>query len=410
MIRLLAVFRVDINLDGQPDYFFYGMDKKQENLVFAFYDKDLKPLFKDNLSNWLFPISTFEGLPLKNAFEDEFHWLSAEVKGLGKILVPAIFKAWLMPEEDNSQDILDRLPNRQDFHLYYLLPKVTESGVLVRVRAFDNFDFYEKVQKELGVRGSESVRFEKPFFQSKEDASKGQIFALVSSGKELDRRYYVLSTTRAGNWSFKLAQVGMSHVTGNGVFPLLDLKNDLSTLSESSFMTLYNRVSSRILRFDPLDNSSTPLEYQTGLWSDPLFNYIAGFNDDEHTMFLESRYFIHALDGKGRSQVLPINRDSSFPGVSFSETLQALGVETEEGRKPGVFINSTLIFGDRLYTMLKTEDSFNRPIGLSIHLPGSCVHLNPVRLGKEGVSHYSMLCIEGQGRASLKFAPVSLQE
>ena len=102
--------------------------------------------------------------------------------------------------------------------------------------------------------------------------------------------------------------------------------------------------------------------------------------------------------------MLPLYRDSSFPGQNFSETLQPI---LSKGR-PGVYVNSTLIYGERLYSMIDTlENGFIRPLNLSIALPLGCVPLAPESFDKKADSNYAFLCVDSNRDVSLKFLPMS---
>ena len=76
-----------------------------------------------------------------------------------------------------------------------------------------------------------------------------------------------------------------------------------------------------------------------------------------------------------------------------------------EGR-PGVFINSTLIYGERLYSMIGTENGLIRPLRLSIDIISGCVPLNPETLEEKSSFNYAFLCTDSNKQLSLKFLPM----
>ena len=77
-----------------------------------------------------------------------------------------------------------------------------------------------------------------------------------------------------------------------------------------------------------------------------------------------------------------------------------------EGR-PGLFINSTLIYGERLYSMIATDSGFIRPLKLSIDIPAGCVPLNPETLESKSTYSYVFLCTDPSSQVRLKFLPMS---
>ncbi len=114
----------------------------------------------------------------------------------------------------------------------------------------------------------------------------------------------------------------------------------------------------------------------------------------------ENRYSIGFETSEGVKVELPVYRDSSFPGQSFSETFSPF----VNGSKVGLFINSTLIFGKRIYAMQETErNGFNRPISMSVSIPKNCVSLGIDKNGDLTRYNYSFICHEGNNETSLKF-------
>ncbi len=406
--QVLAIFINDTNRDGKLDYFIYGLNEKRTHLTFDHYTRELQPLF-GKYSRWEFKISEFEGLPLKNGFQENFLWLAQKVEGLGNVTIPAIFKKYKLPSEDNTEDILDRY--REDLkapHLYYLNPVLRNGKVTISLRAFDSFDFLESLRRKLKIGFRSSIRMEKPFFQSREDRSRGRVKALISYGREFKKSYLLIDITEVSKFKLQPVPINGRLLAGNSIFAVRDINEGGSYLNSATFLALLNRSQARAYVYNPNNNSYRATVLKTDSWSDPIFNYIAGFNDPKGTFFLESRYFVHAVDSEGNRQKLPINRDSTFPGVSFSETLEPIVVNYRERSRPGIFINSTLIFGDRLYTMVKTDGDFIRPIELSVAIPDNCAYLAPHFLGEKAKAHYMMLCRVGSSEVEMWALPIEV--
>jgi hypothetical protein len=163
-------------------------------------------------------------------------------------------------------------------------------------------------------------------------------------------------------------------------------------------MALIDRSTARLSLVK--DNSRlsevTRLRFETEAWEDPIFNTLGAFESAEgQQLFLESRYHVYSVESgshnNGRNvQKLPINRDSSFPGLSFSETLKPIVVSSPQENLPGLLVNSSLIYGDRIYTMVKTENSFKRPIALSFSFPENCLYLDTTQINR--LDHALVLC------------------
>jgi hypothetical protein len=82
------------------------------------------------------------------------------------------------------------------------------------------------------------------------------------------------------------------------------------------------------------------------------------------------------------SQSLPIERDSTFPGQQFSEMFTPVVVGTDEHPLPGVYIDSTLVRGNRVSIAVwnPVTSKLQKPLRYSLQIPGGCVQMSPVRL------------------------------
>jgi hypothetical protein len=179
-------------------------------------------------------------------------------------------------------------------------------------------------------------------------------------------------------------------------------------------MALLDRSSARVKPF--VEGEALPAwTLNTSGWSNPFFEVVATYEgEDRRVLFFESRYHVYAYDQVGTSKPvarrLPINRDSSFPGVNFSETLQSVLVRDQGINQPAVAVNSTLIYGDRLYAMLNGQRGFNRPIALSVKIPANCVPLKTqVLTVTSQLSAYTMLCQQPSGDVDLSFFPLEIE-
>jgi hypothetical protein len=172
---------------------------------------------------------------------------------------------------------------------------------------------------------------------------------------------------------------------------------------EAVFTTLLNRSSAEFMVKS--DNEIKNLLKLDQEWENPIISLTAIFNDGaQKTYMVESRSSMTLMREDGKKATLPIYRDSSFPGQSFSETLMPV---LSNGR-PGVYINSTLIYGERLYSMIDTQDNgFIRPLNLSIALPNGCVPLAPETLERKTETNYAFLCTDSNKEVALKFLPMS---
>jgi cell wall-associated protease len=403
--KVLSIHRQDINMDGKLDYFIYSLSSTKDQLVFTVLDDKLNPLFKD-LSTWTMALSTFEGLPIDGGVE-KFEWIKTTNDKLGTILVPSIYRSYTMPEADNSKVISDRILSSMS-HQYYLNPIVKNNKVTIELRVVDSVKMMLALEKELGIKGSYDTKTAyllKPFPQTEAQSRAGVINSLIGVVEDGAAKLSQVTLSLSGkNYSDLKALSAEKSVDQSLIYPIFDSKTGAVT-NEAVFTTLLNRSSAEFLVKN--DSEIGSILRLNENWENPIIGLIATYSEGVQKSYLiENRSSLTLLRDNEEKSSLPIYRDSSFPGQSFSETLTPI---LSQGR-PGVYINSTLIYGERLYSMIDTQNNgFIRPLRLSIGIPTGCVPLLPEPLADKSQYNYVFLCTEPSRDVSLKFLPMSHQ-
>lgn len=401
--RVLSIHRQDINLDGKVDYFIYTLSNKKDELQFYLFDEKLNPLFKER-SMWAMPLTTFEGLPIDGA-QEKFEWIKVKNDVLGSVLVPSIYRSYTMPEADNSKQISERVIGAAP-HQFYLNPKVSKEKVELELRVVDSVAMMKTLRSQLGILGTfdtKSVYLLKPFPQTLDEFRRGSIRSLLLLDDEGVAKLYEGELSLEGNRLVRLQALKTEKAVDQSlIYPIVDLESGEIT-KEAIFTTLLNRSTAEFLVKD--DNEIGSILHLNEEWENPVIALTATFNQKgAKTYLVESRSSLTMLRDNGEKAALPIYRDSIFPGQSFSETITPI---LSEGR-PGVYINSTLIYGERLYSMVDTENNgFIRPLSLSVGIPAGCVPLLPETLGEKNQYSYVFLCTSPSKEVSLKFLPMS---
>lgn len=390
--RLLSIHRQDVNQDGKLDYMFYALSNKKDELLLFFFDNNLNPLFKGQ-SMWRWSLTTFEGLPIDGGVE-RFDWIKIDSM-FGKILVPSLTRVYDMPESDNSKVILDRVVSRAN-HQYFLEPKVSGSDVVIQLRVVDSVSSIKQFRKDVKLTDNFMVDVVKSLPQSKNYFQTGTLRLLMRSSDGETTRYYVLL---AGGNRLSATEISTDlPLDGASVYSFFDTLK-LENSEELIFSSLVSRSRANYVLLD-----GSAVHYGVDLenaWENPVIGILGSFKvKNQHLFLMESRYSVSLVDFNSKTlSELPIYRDSSFPGQNFSETLTPIVSET----RPGVFVNSTLIFGERLYSMLAIDNTLIRPLRLSVSIPDRCVPLSP-ELNKDlGNSEYVFLCQDSPGDISIKF-------
>jgi hypothetical protein len=401
--RILSIHRQDINQDGKLDYFIYTLSEKKDEIQFYLLDEKLNPLFK-NQSKWSMTLTTFEGLPIDAGLE-KFEWIKLKHPTLGSILVPSLYKTFTMPEADNSKVISERVIGAAD-HQFYLNPVVTGDKVTIDLRVVDSVTMMKALQKEMKIAGdydARSVYLLKPFPQTEEESRLGVIKSLIVVDEDgVGKLFQANIAVGTKNYSNLSPLSTEKAVNQSLIYPIVNSETGAVT-NEAIFTTLLDRSTAEFLTKDDKQIGSI-IKLQED-WENPIISLIATFEkNSEKTYLVESRTSLTLLRKNEEKLSLPIYRDSSFPGQSFAETLMPV---LSQGR-PGIYVNSTLIYGERLYSMIDTEDKgFIRPLRLSIAIPQGCVPLSPEPLSDKTQYNYTFLCTDASKEVSLKFLPMS---
>ena len=201
-----------------------------------------------------------------------------------------------------------------------------------------------------------------------------------------------------------------TYLDQNNIFPNHNLSSEMSLQASSKYLTLYNRIHARIALVDHQGSERSFFEFQTKHWSDPIFNYVAGFSDKNTSVdFIESRYNIHAVDQDNNTASLSLYRESSFPTLAFAEVYKKAVVKSGGESHPAIAVDSTLVYGNRIYVMYwdKEKKTLTRPITLSYSIPRECIYLGAQKWNKK--QYLAMQCYNGKVKPmSIKLYPLTL--
>lgn len=394
--RILSIHRQDINLDGKPDYMVYTMANDKLNLKLFFFDQNLNPLFGKN-SEWNWPLSTFEGLPI-DAGNEKFEWLKISTNDFGTILVPTLLRAYSMPEEDNSKNILERIVSAQP-HQYYLKPKLNNGSIAVELRVFDSVAMMKKIRAAINVDSSYRIEWIKDLPSNLTQYKSGTVVGLVRVTNDEDTKYFTIAMS--GD-AFTLVNLDSAiPLEGSAIYKVFGI-DEMKTANDIIYTNLLNRS-----RANYVIAENGKISYGADLvnqWENPILSLIGAYKvGDQRYFMMENRYSVSFSNQNGEFKYeLPVYRDSSFPGQNFSETLVPIVIDA----KPAVFVNSTLVFGERLYSMIGDETGLTRPFNLSVNIPDGCAPMAPEMIDGQKSFSYMFLCFDASRQIYLKSLPM----
>lgn len=401
--RVLSIHRADINLDGKADIFIYAMSKDRLNLEFYLFNDKLQPLFGKD-SKWTFPLSVFEGLKIDGQ-KEQFNWTQIQTTNWGTIQVPAMLKSHVIPEIDNSSDILLNQKKARN-HLFYFEPVKSTDKIQLRLRVLDNVNLEEKLLAKLGVRNSRDMKnayLVSLLAQTHEDVKESRNRAIYILDNHGDTVYYEVtySPKEKDGFSIKTVDSGEQIETALA-YDMTDAQT--GKIGQKKMMTyLLSRSSAQLFTYDEGRLGSELIV--NNAWENPILALIGSFDLGSETKFLfENRYSISLVSESGKVEELPVYRDSSFPGQSFSEGIKPILINSSVA----LYVNSTLVFGNRVYSMTDTQNQgFIRPIAHSVSIPENCLALNAESWDSLSDYKYMFLCKSNNGNVTLNSLSLS---
>lgn len=422
-LQVVNIIKGDFNLDSTEDYLVLTYQGSKDETKSAFYlyylDKELEPLFDEK--NYIFRIADDSKVFLipdgGNLFNFDkrlvnFSWVRELLSPNQSILLPVVEQNGLIPSIDNTMELIEFEPPSLSNRLYrFDIKKDQELNTLTPRLLLNKKNENQLIESliELGeyIQPWDTLIIETPYIQPQRN--NGVLQYIVSIGEVYNRKFYTVNFSHSGivkaqPLHLKSSQSSELNLAGSSSFNFQ--KNQKNTDQKNTlFFKLEGRSAGRAVYLgeeqvvDQLISSSG--------YSDPLFGFItADYRNLKLTTFFESRYWIHMFNGKKtRAMKYPVNRESSFPGVEFSETMEGIYADINGKIVQGVFVNSTLLYGNQVHAVLPIGDKLIRPIGGTLDIPPKCTYMLPEVINDDLSSSFSLTCIEN-GKTVIKYIPV----
>jgi len=386
--EISAVIKIDMNLDGEKDYFVYGATEDKRKYFFASFDKDGKPLFDRNY--WLLPSTRFGGLAFIRGFE-KFSYIKMETEEFGAFLTPVLDRVWDLPFDDNSTDPIDRLLVERKKRAYYFVPEVNEKFVELKLRTLENYKNVSTLRNKLGVEDFEKLDIAHVISQSEQEKAQGAVTVSYVFGEGFKKRTALVEYSSPNNFKIINSNIGKNVDKNN--FSRFRASTESTYSDDLMFVRLFKRNMLRIS--STLQKRSFNLKSDS--WQNPIVGTVEVFNnEDERHYFIESRYKVFSAVERGGKlhslKSLPVNRESSYPGLSFSQSFQGVALGNGD---VGVFTDTKSIYGETVSVMTNVNNEFIRPIKMNVLMKKNCVSLGQSEMS--GRSVLQMHCTNGKG-------------
>ncbi len=392
--RVNHIVKGDYNLDGKSDYLVVtkklnNPERSQRSRALYtynlyFYKSDFTKLYPGDLYNWKYSdnysvLDSSKGLlPFKNR-QSKVNWIKHTHPKLGDILLPIIKRVGIRTSIDNGDDLFDFDLFQKSNRYYVLIPNKART---LEPRVFKSFQFEEKLRQLLDLSDSARIRF-----LSIITSPLGVINFITQIEEGSTKKYYLVNFSK-----FEHYTLSSNILDGVSFLDKAVTLNLQKHQNESLLFRLVDQSLGSIKVISDNGNLVETKELNSRGWDDPIISHLGSYKlNGEANIFLESRYWMHLFSG-GNHFTLPINRESSFPGVFFKETMEVIETSIKGELTPSLFVNSTLLYGDQLYSSVQVDGKFIRPIDFSISIPENCTYVAPGKTNSTGAHNYLLNC------------------
>ncbi len=350
-----AVIKADINLDGKMDYFIYGTDTKKLNYKFLFFNEEGKPLF-EKYSEWYLRANNFGALNF-NRGKLNFQFLKHK-NFLGEVLVPVVLRTYEIDQSANSTDPINRISTGQKLRPYYFSPFVSDKKVMLEIKTLEDFSFIERMRSEFDLNFFDEIVVNNIIPQDKEEFLQGKVSLIYNLGENASKESYKVEFSNTND--YKITYFVKKFLQGNNILRHRMIGKNIYN-DRLSFSKRYQR--NVVRSFDNITEKS--IFFRSTSWDDPINAVIDSFDNDKtfaSTSFIESRYHIYAdyqSSGQRVMSKFPINRESSFPGMSFSSSFKPVMIASDGA----IFMDTQSVFGQSVGVLRLDE---NQEISLKI--------------------------------------------
>ncbi len=365
------VMRIDLNGDGNQDWVITGKFQTPNDLIFQFFflNQNFEPLFGD-ASVWQVSMNSTFGANIDRDYSKVGSWLNVDGK-----LVPAFISPGPLPKQDNFDSLDPRHFSDAETHLFYLKPTLNSDG---SPRA--------GVQA-LEIRALDSARFRQDYPEFKilsvlpvdtKDQLAGHLRILTIQGSGLDAPIAL--------WDIR-SNVDHDLNFDSGWNAFASSGQIVRTLPGESAASInfFDQKSGSITWANGAGNFVSRSEFFYQSSQDPVTGLKGVFDlgSSGQFTFLISSFNLIAQYAD-LTQTLPLNRDSSFASQIFSDLLTPVLAGTVAHPLPGIFVDSTLIQGDRVSvaTINPLTRQFDKTLRYSFSIPGNCIALSPYQQAK----------------------------
>jgi len=373
--NVVQVVQADVNLDGKLDWVITGdfYDNHQQLMFqFLFLDDSFQPLYGDMAhSAWVAPFAN----GMASSFAIPGSWIRD-----GDRLIPCFVATGLLPPTENF-DQLD--PRQRQFihHFYYLKPgspNASKTATSLELHALDNAAFRQKFP---------AMVVQNLVFPSATDQLQGHLSLLFAENDDFN----------AQNYTWKLDSISDA-TKGDSITPIQGWDSSTARGNPNPVMTRGQSTSVFFNVIDPIDSNRASLTWSStngdllarddfSFFSpeNALQAYIGAFDlgNVGHYWFMQSVFDLiayHSLPGSApTTQILPLERDSSFQYSQFKEMSLAVLMGSVANPIPAIYIDSTLVNGNRISiaTIDPSTNSFSKRLRDSIQIPADCLQVAP---------------------------------
>lgn len=390
-LSLVNFLRLDLNFDGNDDYFVQTLNedaKGDKFLEYSFYNSELKALWPGFQH-----IKVTIDLAIANM--NDVMFTRMDHPKLGAMMVPAYFTEGQIPKVDQTQDFFGRYDASKELRLYYLEPQVEEKNL--RIRTLTTHSWKENLKKELNSKWFETVLVENVLPVSADDAKKGQLRVILSVGQGT-KRQLMISTFDTRN-TLKGASLPQIVLQTEGVDTVYSVTPTGLDAAGDAFLNIYDRSRAKIVTTKNSVQTSQQ-NYTHESETDLIAGHIASFENGQTKLSIlqtrEELISLSTINGKVTKTTRPKLRYSFFSSQVLSEMYVPVVYKRQGVQSPALYVDSTAVTSNRVYLFEEQDGKLVASIKNSLVVPATCKALNPSFSASSASHEFVFLCLENK--------------
>lgn len=376
-VQFEGITKLDLNYDGKDDFLVKStkvIDKQNIDIQHRYLNSDLEPLYPE-----MPVIHYFHSKDTVAATSNTIRYVKTELPNGEYIATPIFVNKGHLGKEDQVNDPWSP-EDKSVFRRIYRFELQTGDVPQFKFRSFMNRDFVNEMRKRFSGlippavsaadAGLETIGL---MHQSQEDYRAGVVEGILSFGLGFERSAIKAVMTSSGINEYAHMDKVDSRLVGNALHPVKDLDTNKS-FDTNAFVGFLTNSTVNVAHLD--QSAEKNFVYRLNTANDRLMSFVASYEKGakSYVFFETIDDILMVVDDNGvkKESRMGTTKFSFLPGKVMSDIFYPIALNKRGELNPAIYIDTTAVSGNRIYSMTSVDDELTAPAGLSVDLPSTC--------------------------------------